>query len=251
MPDLAETAQDVASDHTAVSHQTTPAPASARIAPAAREQFRGELGEDVLPRDAQEVSAINAIFNELMQPGIQVDMVFDMVVESAASLTGASGAALALTQGGRFVCRSAHGSTAPPVGTVVEPSSGLSGLCVRTGHMLRCDDAESDPRVDSSVARESGIRSISVVPLIKDGKLVGILELLSTRAQAFGRKETEMLQRMAKLMVLTMTRMGELRGKSIERKARGRRWWVLGLLMLAFAVGFAVARWLGPLLLGR
>ena len=124
-------------------------------------------------------------------------------------------------------------------------------MCVSTGHMLRCDDTESDPRVDSSVARESGIRSISVVPLIKDGKLVGILELLSPRAQAFGRKEIETLQRMAKLVVLTMTRMGELRGKSIERKARGLRWWVLGLLMLAFAIGFAVSRWLGPLLLGQ
>jgi signal transduction protein with GAF and PtsI domain len=219
--------------------------------PAAWEHFRGELGDEALPRDAQEVSAMNTILNELMRPGIHPDIVFDMVVESAAVLTGAGGCALALAQGARFVCSSAFGNTSPPVGAVVEPSSGLSGLCVRTGHMLRCDDTESDPRVDSSLARESGIRSISVVPLIKDGKLVGILEALSSRPHAFGKKETETLLRMAKLVVLTLTRMGELRGKSIERKARGRRWWVLGLLALAFAVGFAVSRWLGPLLLGQ
>ena len=72
--------------------------------------------------------------------------------------------------------------------------------------------------------------------------------MISTRAHAFGKKETETLQRMAKLVVLTMSRMGELRGKSIERKARERRWWVLGLMVLAFVVGFAVSRWLGPLL---
>ena len=88
-----------------------------------------------------------------------------------------------------------------------------------------------------------------MVPLIKDGKLIGVFELLSTRTHAFGKKETETLQRMAKLVVLTMSRMGELRGKSIERKARGRWWRVLGLMVLAFVVGFAVSRLLGPLLL--
>lgn len=216
--------------------------------PTTWERFQMELGE-AGPRDAEEVSAMNAIFNELMRPGIYPDMVFDMVVESAASLTGASGSALALAEGGAFVCRSAYGGTAPPVGTRLEPSSGLSGLCVRTGAMLRCDDAESDPRVDNSVTRGTGIRSISVVPLIKDGKLIGVLELLSTRTHAFGKKETATLQRMAKLVVLTMSRMGELHGKTIERKARGRWWRVLGLMVLAFVVGFAVSRWLGPLLL--
>jgi len=245
--DLPEAAPDVASNTDDPRPQET-VPASGLAAPAVWERFQSELGEFARPRDSQEVSAMNAIFNELMRPGIYPDAVFDLVVESAAALTGASGSAVALAEGSRFVCRAAYGSTAPPVGTRLEPSSGLSGLCVRTGQLLRCDDAESDPRVDSSLTRETGIRSISVVPLIKDGRLVGILELISTRAHAFGKKETETLQRMAKLVVLTMSRMGELRGKSIERKARGRRWWVLGLMLLAFVVGFAVSGWLGPLL---
>ncbi len=247
MQDLPETARDVPSDTGSPLPQET-TPGAGLAAPAAWERFKNELGEAAQPRDAQEVSAMNAIFNELMRPGIYPDTVFGMVVESAATLTGASGSALALAEGGRFVCRAAYGSTAPPVGTRLEPGSGLSGLCVRTGHTLRCDDAESDPRVDSSLTRETGIRSISVVPLIKDGKLVGIFELLSTRTHAFEKKETEALQRMAKLVVLTMSRMGELRGKSIERKARGRQWWVLGLMALAFVIGFAASRWLGPLL---
>jgi signal transduction protein with GAF and PtsI domain len=182
---------------------------------------------------------------------VSPDAVFELVVEGAATLTGASGSALALAEGGRFVCCAAYGSTAPPVGTRLEPGSGLSGLCVLTSHMLRCDDAENDPRVDDSLTRETGIRSINVVPLIKDGKLVGIFELLSTRAHAFGKRETETLQRMAKLAMLIMTRMGELGGKSVERKARGRWWRVLSLMVLAFFIGFAVSRLLGPLPLGK
>ena len=246
MQDLPEAAQGTSDTREPRLQETTTA--ARPTVPTTWERFQIELGE-AGPRDAQEASAMNAIFNELMRPGIYPDKVFNIVVESAASLTGATGSALALAEDGKFVCRSAYGGTAPPVGSCLEPSSGLSGLCVRTGHMLRCDDAESDPRVEDSVVRETGIRSISVVPLIKDGKLIGVFELLSTRTHAFGKKETETLQRMAKLVVLTMSRMGELRGKSIERKARGRWWRVLGLMVLAFVVGFAVSRLLGPLLL--
>ena len=250
MQSLPDSAQDLRTDTRQPLPQSS-TPAAELAAPAAWERFKSELGEAAHPRDAEEVSAMNAIFNELMRPGIYPDLVFDLVVESAATLTGAGGSALALAEGGKFICRAAYGSPAPPLGTPLDPGSGLSGLCVSTGHMLRCDDAESDPRVDSSLTRETGIRSINVVPLIKDGRLVGILELLSTRTQAFGKKETETLLRMAKLAVLTLTRMGELRGKTIERKARGRWWRVLSLMALAFLIGFAVSRLLGPLLLGH
>ena len=215
--DLSDSAQDVPTDSRHSLTQSTNS-AAELAAPAAWERFKLELDEAVPAGDGQEVSAINTVFAELMRAGMDADRVFDLVVTSAATLTGATGSAIALTEDGKFVCRASYGSPAPPLGTRVDPSSGLSGLCVRTGHLLRCDDAERDPRVDSELTRQTGIRSISVVPLIKDGKLFGIFEILSTRAQAFGKKETETLLRMAQLAVVTMFRMGELRGKSIERK---------------------------------
>jgi transcriptional regulator with GAF, ATPase, and Fis domain len=250
VPNLPEAQQDVhANASPPLPKESTPA---ARLAaPAAWERFKSQLGEAAPPGDAQEVSAMNTVFTELMRAGMDADKVFELVVESAATLTGATGSALALAEGGKFVCRASYGSSAPPLGTRLDPSSGLSGLCVRTGHLLRCDDAEYDPRVDRALTRETGIRSISVVPLIKDGKLVGIFELLSTRAHAFGKQQTETLQRMSKLVVLTMSRMGELRGKAIEGRSRTHWLRVLSLMVLAFLIGFAVSRLLGPLLLGH
>ena len=250
MPDLPEAVPNGATDRNQPPPQET-LPAAEVAAPAAWERFKMELGEAVPAGDGQEVSAINTIFTELMRAGMDADRVFALVVESAATLTGATGSAIALAEGGKFVCRASYGSAAPPLGTRLDPSSGLSGLCVRTGNLLHCDDAERDPRVDSELTRQTGIRSISVVPLIKDGKLVGIFEVFSTRAHAFEKKQTETLQRMAKLVVLTMSRMGELRGKTIERRARTGIWRVVGLVVLAFFIGFAVSRLLGPLLLGH
>jgi len=248
--DLPEAEQEVQTDTSQPLPKET-VPAAELAAPAAWERFQSELGEAAHPGDAQEVSAMNSVLTELMRAGMDADKVFELVVQSAATLTGATGSALALAEGGKFVCRARYGSTAPPLGARLDPSSGLSGLCVRTGHMLRCDDAERDPRVDSALTRETGIRSISVVPLIKDGKLVGIFELLSTHTHAFEKKETETLQRVSKLVVLTMSRMGELRGKAIEGRARARWWRVLSLMVLAFLIGFAASRLLGPLLLGH
>jgi signal transduction protein with GAF and PtsI domain len=244
VPDLPEAVPSVASE----SSPPSASPPKGELT-AAWERFRIEIGGPVPAAVGHEVSAIDTVFNELMRSGMDADRVFDLVVTSVAALTGATGSAIALAEGGRFVCRARYGSSAPPLGTRLDPSSGLSGLCVRTRHLLLCDDAELDPRVDSALSRETGIRSISVVPLIKDGKLVGIFELLSTRAHAFDKKATETLQRMSHLVVLTMTRMGELRGKQIEKRARGRGWMVLGLMVLAFLIGFAAARLLGPLLL--
>lgn len=243
MTNLPKVVPDVAS----ASAQPAASPPKSDLT-AAWDRFRIEIGGSA-PAAGQEVSAIDTVFNELMRAGMDADKVFDLVVTSVAALTGATGSAIALAEGGRFVCRARYGSSAPPLGTRLDPSSGLSGLCVRTRHLLLCDDAELDPRVDGALSRETGIRSISVVPLIKDGKLVGIFELLSTRAHAFDKKATETLQRMSHLIILTMTRMGELRGKQIERSSRGRWWRILSLMLLAFLVGFAVARLLGPLLL--
>ena len=41
----------------------------------------------------------------------------------------------------------------------------LSGLCVQTGDILRCEDSEIDPRVDREACRRVGLRSMVVTPL--------------------------------------------------------------------------------------
>jgi GAF domain-containing protein len=248
--DLPQRVQDLLSEPQPTPSQETTPPAGAD-SPAAWEKLTTEFGANARGADAQEVSAMNTIFNEIMRPATDADRVFELVAEQTANLTGATGSAIALAERGHFVCRARFGSTAPERGTRLDPGTGLSGLCVRTGHMLRCDDAERDPRVSSDLTRETGIRSVSVVPLIKDGRLVGVFELLSTRAHAFEKKEIEILQRMSKLVMLTMSRVGELRGERNQRRARTRWLQVLGLAVLAFLLGFGISRLLGPILLGH
>ena len=50
-------------------------------------------------------------------------------------------------------------------------------------------DTEVDPRVDSAASRALGVRSIVVLPLIDGNELFGIIEILSSRPNAFGPRD--------------------------------------------------------------
>jgi GAF domain/Sel1 repeat len=107
--------------------------------------------------------------------------------------TGADGAAIAVEENGEIVCRASAGDCAPSVGAIVEGESGLSGLCLRNGAVIRCDDAASDLRVNAEARGALGILSLVAFPLKRGDDTVGIVELLSRTPNAFGTKEEEIL----------------------------------------------------------
>jgi GAF domain-containing protein len=91
---------------------------------------------------------------------------------------------------------------------------GFSGMCVRKGRSLFCDDTEADPRVDRAACQRLGARSMVAVPLLDRGKAVGILEVFSSAAHPFDDNDIRHLDLLAKM---TVEAMGEL--PSSERTA--------------------------------
>lgn len=125
-----------------------------------------------------------------------------LLAERAQYITGASGAAIALREGGELICRASAGSSAPELGAHLQVDSGLSGESVRTKQILRCDDAEADPRVNRESCRALEIASVMVMPLIREPEVIGVFELFSGRVNAFEERDTLALQRIAE-MILT------------------------------------------------
>lgn len=123
-----------------------------------------------------------------------------LLAERAQYITGASGAAIALRQGAQMICRASAGPSAPELGAALQVNSGLSGESVRTRHLLRCDDAENDPRVNRDSCRVLGIASVVVMPLVRDGDVNGVFELLSDRAYAFEERDIAALERLAEMI---------------------------------------------------
>lgn len=159
------------------------------------------------PRHHGRVAVPHALINagEIdLEPGISI------IAEKAQVLTGATGAAIALRRGNEIICRARTGRTAPDVGVRLQTDSGLSAECVRTGEVLLCNDAESNPRVDWATCRRMGVRSILVAPLRHFRQPLGVFEVLSSTPNAFDHNDVATMQFLSGMMVATISRLSSL-----------------------------------------
>jgi putative methionine-R-sulfoxide reductase with GAF domain len=179
-----------------------------RFPPASAEE--GSAGTD---RHAS-VSAADGNSGSPALEETELDSALQLLVERAQYITGATGTALALTRGEEMVCRASAGSSAPAVGARLQVRSGLTGESISRRQLLRCDNAETDPRVNLEACRALGIASIVVLPLLRrNGEIRGLFELFSDHAYAFEERDLVALERMAEL-TLTALDLAEQRRKS-------------------------------------
>jgi hypothetical protein len=124
-------------------------------------------------------------------PGAETDdfrSALQLLVQRAVAATGASGAAIAVGDDSSMECFASSGA-APGIGAFLGPNAGLSGLCLRTGKLVRCADAFSDERVNAHVARQLNMRSAVILPAHVSGAMAGIFELFSPEPNAFSASE--------------------------------------------------------------
>lgn len=147
-----------------------------------------------------------------------LDAALQLLADRAQYITGASGAAIALRRDGKndMLCRASSGANAPELGALLSTEFGLSGESVRTRQALRCDDAERDVRVNHEVCRQMGIASVVVMPVVNDDEVLGVFELFSGRANAFGARDVSAVQRLSE-MVETAVRLAHVTERLPDR----------------------------------
>jgi len=131
-----------------------------------------------------------------------LDAALQLLAERAQYITGASGAAIALRRGlhNDMLCRASIGSNAPELGALLSMEYGLSGESVRTRQLLRCDDAERDPRVNREGCRQLGIAAVVVMPIVSDQQVLGVFELFSGKPHVFEQRDISALQRLGEMV---------------------------------------------------
>src|ERR1700683_408205 len=154
------------------------------------------------------LTATSAVQREAESLCSDLEAVLSLVASRSQPLLQTSGAAIALAakDSGTMICRASAGPSAPPVGATLPVGSGFSGECVRTARMLRCDDTETDERVDPESCRALGIRSMIAVPVRLDERVIGLLEVFSAQPNAFGDSDSAVLQRFAETIVDAVNR---------------------------------------------
>lgn len=173
--------------------------------------LEGETAQDSL--DSQPVSS--SIQYEFHSLGPDLNAALRVIAERARSLLRASGSAIALIDHGPMMCRASVGTGGPPLGTRVDVNSGFTGECIRSAKALRCDDTESDPRVEPETCRHLKIRSIAAAPVRYERDVVGLLEVFSGQTFAFDEGDLAILERLAQTVLLTVSQAQSIK----QRKA--------------------------------
>jgi protein TonB len=124
------------------------------------------------------------------------DIVLNEIVEQASHATGATGAAIFLARDGEMVCRACGGSTARQLGSRLESGPSVAKECLRTRRLQRCDDVQADSRPGMEASRSLGIRSMLALLLLRNQETVGLIEVFSTRAAAFGERDERTLEKL-------------------------------------------------------
>ncbi len=84
-----------------------------------------------------------------------------------------------------MVCRASAGPLAIERDVALAGKSELLQECLKTGHILACDDCECDVRVEWDSARRLGAGSTLLIPLRGQGVRVGVLQVFSRTPYAF------------------------------------------------------------------
>jgi GAF domain-containing protein len=163
--------------------------------------------------------ALMSVGNEIHPGELDLEPAISVIAERAQSLTGATGAAIALRHGDEMVCRARTGRTAPDLGVRLQTDSGISADCIRTGEIMVCHDAERNPRVDLSTCRRLGVRSILAAPLRHSRRTLGVFEVLSASPHAFDGRDVATMQLLSSTMVAAMSRLSAMQPVSKPRLA--------------------------------
>ena len=178
------------------------------------------LHEQVRARRAKEsgVGAHSSAEDDWQVEHFLLDEVLQLVAERALAITGADGVAIAWAEGDAIVCRASAGSIAPDAGIRLDPNSGFSGECLVSGRIVRCDDADTDPRVNLQACQRLGVRSMLAVPLSAKENVIGLLEAFSNEPYGFNDSDVRSLCLLAELILSAMKPEEEDRLREISRR---------------------------------
>jgi PAS domain S-box-containing protein len=177
-----------------------------------------KLAEEAMRLDTELFQAVLEVEKAVSAAGLDSDTVMRTIAERSRGLTGASGAVIEAIEGEDVVPLVQIGTAAPRL----KISASLSGICVRTGELQRCDDTHSDSRVPHQAYKDLGIRSILVVPLKDEHRTLVTLKVVSPEAHAFTDRDAKALQLLGGLMGAALGHAEAFEGRQSRLEERTR-----------------------------
>ena len=155
-----------------------------------------------------ERTGLERAIRQAADPAVLVQRVSD---EALSLLEGADGVLVWLSHDpGRLTLVCCSGHLEDRIGDTLPMEGNLVGLVLKTGETLRCDDAESDPRVDLDFCQAFHVVSSVCVPLRRGSETVGVLSVTSSRKRTFDDRDVATLTSLAEFIGVVITAAADL-----------------------------------------
>lgn len=187
----------------------------------ARERDRRVRSDELLEDRTHYLTALTELLPRLLEP-FATNELLQEIVESGARLVGSEDGYLALVEGSSMVPRVGIGVLREFEGVGFERGRGVGGRVWDSGRPETVQSYSDWEGRDEDKSR-LGIQAVICVPLTLNGKVEGVLGVVSRRiGKRFGEVETAILERFADLAVLALQRarlIEDLNRELTERQA--------------------------------
>lgn len=130
-----------------------------------------------------------------------LDEVLQLICDRALAITGADGIMIALAEGSDFLCRAAAGSMLVERGARLTRQSEFLAECLDTGLVVRCDDSDTDARVEFDLTKYVGAFASVLVPLRGRHARLGVIQAFSKTPFGFSDSDIRTLDLFAELVL--------------------------------------------------
>lgn len=134
----------------------------------------------------------------------ELELTLQLLANRAQSLTHASAATIGLADAGPFHSRASAGAMATEAGSELRTDPALISKCLEKKQIVCCNDTRNGSRLDGTKYEALGIKSMMVMPLLREEETVGLFELLSDQKQAFDDTHAEALERLATMVLIAL-----------------------------------------------